>query len=73
MNHNHHSNHGGGRETPRMLMYDTPIYTQVIPPKAWYALQKWYEGTPAIFRKVIKYRGRLQLELYPRALKVNVQ
>lgn len=44
---------------------------QVVPPKAWDALQSWYEGGPWLERRVINYHGSLQLELFPLSLKVR--
>ena len=44
---------------------------QVVPPKAWDALQSWYEGGPFLERRVINYHGSLQLELFPLSLKVR--
>lgn len=46
---------------------------QVVPPKAWDALQSWYEGGPWLERRVINYHGSLQLELFPLSLKVRGQ
>ncbi|CAN0352628.1 unnamed protein product, partial [Hapterophycus canaliculatus] len=43
---------------------------QIIPPKAWEALQSWYDGGPPLERRVINYHGNLQLELFPLSLKV---
>lgn len=44
---------------------------QVVPPKAWDALQSWYEGGPFLERRVINYHGSLELELFPLSLKVR--
>lgn len=42
-----------------------------MPPKAWDALQSWYEGGPFLERRVINFHGSLQLELFPLSLKVK--
>ncbi|CAN0407802.1 unnamed protein product, partial [Laminaria digitata] len=43
----------------------------VIPLKAWDALHTWYDGGPPLERRVIKYHGKLQIELFPLSLKVS--
>jgi len=43
---------------------------EIVPPPVWQTLQAWYEGGPSVEREVVRLRGKLELELYPLALRV---